>query len=68
MRTWTYENRALALARLGNSIFDHREICSSGGTVVVIHWNLNMGAVEARKGTLDPKSIATLPDKVLLRG
>lgn len=34
---------------------------------MIIHGNLDMGAVEAWKGTADPESIAALPDNVLLK-
>jgi hypothetical protein len=34
---------------------------------MVIHWNLNMRAVETWKRALDPENITALPDDVLLR-
>jgi hypothetical protein len=34
---------------------------------MIIHGNLNMGAVETWKGALDPEIITTLPDEVLLK-
>jgi len=68
VHTWIYENRAPTLTRFSGSVFDHREICSPGGTVVVIHGDLDVGAIETWEGALDPESITILPNDVLVEG
>ena len=66
--TWIYENGALTHPGFGGSVFDHREIRSPGGIVVVIHRDFNIGTVETRQRALDPKNITTLPNDILTKG
>jgi len=66
--TWIYENSTLALTGFGGTVFDHREICSPGGIVMVIHGDFDVGAVETRERALDPENIAALPNDVLTKG
>ena len=58
--TWIEEDAAQLLGS-SCSILDHREACFTGRAVMIVHWNLEVSALEVGICAVDPKAVATSP-------
>ena len=58
--TWIEEDAAQLLGS-SCSILNHRKACLAGRAVVIVHWDLEISALEVRIRAVDPKAVATSP-------
>ena len=58
--TWVEED-GTQLIRNGRGVLDHRKACRSGRAVVIIHWNLEVSALQVRVRGINSEVPATAP-------
>ena len=58
--TWIEEDAAQLLGS-GCSILDHGKACFTGRAVVIVHWDLEISALEVGIRAVDPKSLTISP-------
>ena len=58
--TWIEEDGA-QLRRDGRAVLDHRQMCRTGGAVVVVHRNIEGSALQVGVRGIDSKTLTATP-------